>query len=391
MAKTTTTDVPEGDGAPGPQAKERAEERLPRADLTQLADVLRGRGAQGLTAVAVTGLFILALFYTLYAAAGFFMPVVVALLLNFLLSPIVRFFERLRIPAPLGAGLVLLGFIAVLGVGAYNLAGPASEWVERAPQSLRQAERKFRGIKASVEKVQAATQQVEAITGGGEGAEREPTVEVRQATMTDAVLNQTQAALAGTAITFFLLYFLLASGDLFLRKLVHVLPLLRNKRIAVEIAHHIERDLSAYLLTVALINTVLGCVVAIGLYLIGMPNPILWGIVVGLLNFIPYLGPVIGVAIVGLVAFISFESPLHALAAPALYFTINAIEGNLVTPMIMGRRLTLNPVAIFVSLTFWGWIWGVVGALLAVPILVAFKIICDNIPPLAPIGEFLGS
>ena len=390
MPEATTTDVSEGDGAPGPEAQKEAE-APPPADLTRLAQMLRGRGAPALTATAVVGLFVLALFYTLYAAAGFFMPVVVALLLNFLLSPIVRFLGRLRIPAPLGAGLVLFGFVGILGVGAYNLAGPASAWVERAPQSLRQAERKFRGIKASVERVQAATQQVEAITGGGEGEEEEPTVEVRQATMTDAVLNQTQAALAGTAVTFFLLYFLLASGDLFLRKLVRVLPLLRNKRIAVEIAHHIERDLSTYLLTVALINTALGCAVAAGLYLIGMPNPILWGIVVGLLNFIPYLGPLVGVAIVGLVAFISFDSTLHALAAPALYFTVNAIEGNLVTPMIMGRRLTLNPVAIFVSLTFWGWIWGVVGALLAVPILVAFKILCDNIPPLAPVGEFLGS
>ena len=348
------------------------------------------RDPLGLTATATTGLLILALFYTLYAAASFFMPVVLALLLNFLLSPAVRFLERLRIPTPLGAGIVLVGLLAVVGVGGYYLATPATEWVQRAPQSLREAERKFRGIKESVEKVQEATKEVQNITNGGDGEEREEPVEVKQATVVDTLLSQTQAALAGMAVMAFLLYFLLASGDLFLRKLVHVLPMMRRKRTAVTIAHRIERDLSTFLFTVAIINTVLGSVVAFGLYLIGMPNPILWGIMVGLLNFIPYLGALVGVAIVGLVAFISFDSTLHALAAPALYFTINAIEGNLVTPMIMGRRLTLNPVAIFISLTFWGWMWGVMGALLAVPLLVAFKIVCDNITTLSPVGEFLG-
>ena len=348
------------------------------------------RDPLGLTAAATTGLLILALFYTLYAAASFFMPVVIALLLNFLLSPAVRFLERLRIPAPLGAGIVLVGLLAAIGVGGYYLSAPATEWIERAPQSLREAERKFRGIKESVEKVQEATKEVQNITNGGDEGGDEAPVEVKQATVVDTLLSQTQAALAGTAVMVFLLYFLLASGDLFLRKLVHVLPMMRRKRIAVTIAHRIERDLSTFLFTVAMINTVLGSVVAFGLYLLGMPNPILWGIMVALLNFVPYLGVLVGVAIVGLVAFVSFDSTLHALAAPALYFTINAIEGNLITPMIMGRRLTLNPVAIFISLTFWGWMWGVMGALLAVPILVAFKIVCDNITTLAPVGEFLG-
>lgn len=390
MLKEVDIDPPRVGAEPSGVAGDGAEQEdpTPQPDLTHITHALKS--PMGVAAAATLGLFILAFFYTLFAAAAFFMPVVVALLLNFLLSPVVRFMERLRIPAPLGAGLVMLGLVGTLAFCVYNLAGPAAEWVEKAPQSLRQAEHKLRGIKASVEKVQEATEEVQEITNGGEEG-REPPVEVRQTTMTDALLSQTQEVLAGAVIMFFLLYFLLASGDLFLRKLVHMLPLLHRKRKAVQIAHRIERDLSTFLFTMAAINTVLGCTVALGLYLLGMPNPVLWGIMVGLLNFIPYLGPLIGVTIVGLVAFISFESTALALAAPALYFSINALEGNLITPMIMGRQLTLNPVAIFVSLTFWGWIWGILGALLAVPILVAIKIICDNVTTLAPLGEFLGS
>ncbi len=358
----------------------------PRPDASPNVLEQAALAAPRLLAFSAFGLFVLAFFYALSAAAGFFMPVVIAFLLNFLLKPPVRALERLRVPVPLGAALVLLALAGSVALGLYYLSGPAAAWVEEAPGTLRQVEYELRGITASVEE---ATQQVQALTSSEEG-EAQRTVQVEHAAASSVLLNQTQAFLTGAVIVFFLLYFLLASGDLFLRKLVHVLPMLRRKRIAVEIVHGIENDLSTYLFTYTIINACLGTVVGFGLYLLGLPNPALWGLMVAALNFVPYLGPLGGVTIIGLVAFVSFESTAKALAAPALYFTINALEGNLITPLILGRPLRLNPVAIFLSLIFWSWIWGIAGALLAVPLLVTLKIVCDHVATLAPLGELLG-
>ncbi len=341
----------------------------------------------GAMTVALVGLFVLAAFYTLYLASGFFLPVVLAVLLNFLLGPLVRFFVRLHLPTPAAAAVVVLGFVGTLGLGLYYLSGPASGWIERAPETLRQVEFQLRGVWETVEDVREATEGVNG-TADEEGAAGR-SVEVRP-TASTTLMDQTLEAVAGTFVMLFLLYFLLASGDLFLRKLVHVLPLFRRKRIAVEIAQGIERDLSRYLFTYGLINTALGATVALVLWGLGLPNPVLWGLMAGILNFVPYLGPLVGVTIVGLVAFVSLDDTGTALLAPALYFAINALEGNLITPMVMGHRLQLNPVAIFVSLIFWGWLWGIAGALIAVPLLVAFKIVCENVATLSPLGEFLG-
>ena len=187
-----------------------------------------------------------------------------------------------------------------------------------------------------------------------------------------------------------LLYFLLASGDLFLRKLVRVLPRLSDKKRAIEIARQTEGHISTYLSTVTLINIALGLIVGVAMHLVGMPNAILWGVMAGLLNFIPYLGALATAGILAIVSVLTFDSLGRALVAPLLYLAINTVEGYLVTPMLLGRRLTLNPVVIFLGIILWGWLWGIPGALLAVPILATFKIFCDQIEPLAPIGEFLG-
>lgn len=358
-----------------------------RPDLTRLGHLLSGR--MGLLTVAMTGLFVLAAFYTLYVGRVFFLPLVIALLLDRLLSPVVKALRRLRIPSPAGAAIVLAVLVGATGASLYYMSYPASQWVERAPENIRAAEIKLRALIEPVERVQAAAKEVQEAAQGAVGNGDAETIAIERPSLAESVLGQTQSFLVGALVTFFLLYFLLAAGDRFLRTLVHVLPHLKEQRKAVEITHRIDEALSTYLLTAAAINVGLGAAVALAMYLLGMPNPELWGMLAAFLNFIAYIGPIITTTVIGLVALVSFDTVGQAIIPPLTYFTINALEGYLVTPFVMGRRLTLNPLFIFLSVVFWGWMWGIAGGLLAVPLLVAFKIFCDNIAALKPIGEFL--
>jgi predicted PurR-regulated permease PerM len=337
-------------------------------------------------------------FYTLYFASSLFLPVVIAVVLNMLFRPLVRGLKaRVGLPEPAGAAVVIVGVLGVFAFGLYEMSGPATQWAEQAPSYLRSAEAELRGL---FEPLESVTEGAEAVGNlGGDGGEAGPSgqqasetqpVEVQGRSAADVLLSQTRAFLVSAAVVFFLLYFLLASGDFFLRKLVRVVPLFRQKRVAVQIARSAESDLSTYLATYAVINAVLGTVVGTILYLLGMPSPVLWGVMVALLNFVPYLGAAVGVAVVALVAFVSIDPPSRALMAPLSYFIVNALEGNIVTPLVLGRRLQLNPVAIFISLTFWYWIWGFAGALLATPLLVMLKDVCDNVVTLRGLGEFIG-
>ncbi|HVR97236.1 MAG TPA: AI-2E family transporter [Thermoanaerobaculia bacterium] len=362
-------------------------EERPRPDIKKLRDLLQGPFA--VRSLALSGLLILATFYTLYLTQAFLLPIVLSLLLSSLLSPVVRFLRQLHIPNGLGAALVVFGMIGSIGWGVYELAGPAYEWAEQAPRSLRRLERKLRDFKKPVQTMSKATAQVEKITQvGGGGTPR--TVAVQTETLGERMFSQATELAAGAVVMVTLLYFLLASGDMFLRKLIRVLPRLSDRKRAVEIARQIQSDISAYLFTITLINIALGLAVWGLMTLIGVPNPLLWGVLAAITNYIPYLGAIVMIAVLAMVGFLTFENTGQALMAPGAFVGLNILESYLVTPLVLGRRLTLNPVVIFLSLTFWGWLWGIAGALLAVPIMVVFKIFCDHSEPLAPIGEFLG-
>jgi predicted PurR-regulated permease PerM len=194
----------------------------------------------------------------------------------------------------------------------------------------------------------------------------------------------------GALETLVLLYFLLAVGDLFLQKLIRVLPQFKDKKMAVSIARETEASISTYLFTVTLVNLALGTVVTLVMLAVGMPNPMLWGALAALAEFIPYLGSTTLLVTLTLAGLVTFPSIGHALLAPGSYLAVNIVQSNFVSPVILGRRLTLNPVAILVGLILWWWIWGVAGAFIAVPLLAMLKIFCDHIESLAPIGEFLG-
>jgi predicted PurR-regulated permease PerM len=333
-------------------------------------------------------LFILALFYTLYFAQAFFLPIVLAVLLDFLLSPLIRALKRARIPEPLSAGLVIVALLGAAGGAVYGLAGPAKEWVTKLPGSVREAEDRLDKLRKPVEQVSKTAEQVEQATKMDDS--KTPEVVVKGPSLSERLFGTTQAIVTGLLEVFILLYFLLAAGDLFLQKLIKVLPQLRDKKKAVAIARETEASISTYLVTVTLVNLGLGLAVAAVMVLLKMPNPLLWGALAALAEFVPYLGATALVAVLSLAGLVTFDQLGHAALVPAAYLAVNLLQSQFISPLILGRRLTLNPVAIFIGLVFWWWIWGVPGAFIAVPLLATFKIFCDHIEALAPIGEFLG-
>jgi predicted PurR-regulated permease PerM len=338
---------------------------------------------------AVNGLFILACLYTLRAAREFLMPLVIGVMLYFLLVPIVRALRRAGLPEAGGAAVVVVSLIVVVGLGAYALSWPATAWMARAPDGLKRVESKLKPVFRGVEKLSRTAQKVEEITASAtEGAA--PEVKVKEPGIGATVLGGMQSFLGGSAIVLTLVYFLLASGDNVLRKVVQSFPRLADRRRAETIARDMEEQISAYLLLTTMINALFGVVVALTLWLMGMPNPMLWGAVAAVTNFIPYLGSVIATGVIGLAALVAFESVWWALAVPAVFFLLNTLEGYVITPMLMGRRFTLDPALLFVGLLFWWFVWGTAGALLAVPMMAAFKIFCERVEGLQRIAAFLG-
>ena len=338
--------------------------------------------------IALMGLFIIASFYTLYFTRALILPLILALLLNFLLRPVVRVLKKVKIPELAGAALVLMALLGTAGYGVIKLSGPAAEWIDKAPRTLRQIEGKVGFLHKPAKGVNQAVEELKKIRSMG--AEKKPEVEIKPPGITDAFLTGTREVIVKSSIMFILLYFLLASGDLFLRKFIKLSPKLQKKKQIVKITRDLEHHISRYLYTVTAINVFMGLFLGIAMYLIGMPNPLLWGVMAGFLVFLPYIGPLIGISILTIVAFLTFDSIGRVMLVPAIYIALEALQGYIITPMVLGLRFTLNPVVIFLWLIFWGWMWGIIGALLAFPMLTVFKILCDHIEGLAPIAEFLG-
>lgn len=388
-----TQTPPDGDSILTPDVDPRAQAQPTEAgahppDLSRTSAAVMRREPMAITVIAV-----LALLYTLYFARELLLPITFALLLNFLLSPVVRMLARFHLRPPIGAAIVMVTLLGTVGLGVYELSGPVQTWVTSAPQTLASARTRMTKLLKPMERVTRTAEQVENATSsvGGGGAESRPReVVVRGPSLLSRLFGTTQRLLTGVLEVLILLYFLLAAGDLFLQKLVKVLPRLGDKRKAVEIARATEASISTYLLTAAAVNVTEGIAVAIAMWMLGMPNPALWGALVAVFEFIPYLGATVMVGILSIAALTTFDNTGHALLVPAAFLGINLIQGNIVSPMLLGHRLALNPVAIFVGLAFWFYIWGVAGAFVAVPLLATLKILCDHIETLAPFGEFLG-
>jgi len=339
-------------------------------------------------------LIVLGVVSALYFARPVLLPIFFACVAAMTLKPLIRWASYWQVPPGISAGIVLLVLVAGVMMGFSQFDRPAMAWVNDAPQHMTELRQRVQKLFPPGARFSAAVAAVNNL-GATEAEKREqqknaPTVQVKDNHGSASVINWTELFLVEVMETLVLLYLLLASGDLFLQKLVHVMPTLDDKKRAVEISHEIQQNISSYLLTVTLINLGLGVVVSGGLYFLHVPNAAMWGIFVAVLNFVPYFGPVAGIILLAAVGLLTFEATWwQALLPPAWYLLLHLLESNLVTPVLLGRRFTLNPVVIFVSLIFWTWLWGVPGALLSLPILVSIKVISDHVPALSPVSEVL--
>ena len=334
------------------------------------------------------GLFVLALLAALYAASEIVLPVVLAIVLKLLLQPFVRVLDRLGVPRGIGALIAVLLLIAALAGLISALTGPAADWASKLPGALPAVEKKLAFLHRPVGAVQALFGEVQSFTNGG--AEAFPQAPAAKSpNIVGALLTGTATTVAGFLTTLVVLFYLLVAGEVFLRRVVEILPRFRNKRQAVELSLHIERNISVYLITITLINAVVGVLTLLVMWGCGVANPLLWGTIAFVLNYIPILGPMVGIVVFLMASVLSIGVTWWALLPVGLYLCIHIAEGELFTPMVMARRFTINPVAIILALVFWFWMWGVPGAVLAVPMLAITKIVCDDLRPLRAFGHFL--
>jgi predicted PurR-regulated permease PerM len=324
----------------------------------------------------------------LYFARPVILPIFLACVAGMTLKPLIRWLSYCHIPPALSAAVVLTLLVSGVAIGFFQLGRPALTWMNEAPLHMTELRHRVQKLFPRVARFSQAATAVNNL-GAGEGQKKATVVEVNSNRVPAGFINWTGTFLAGAGETLVLLYLLLASGDLFLQKLVRVMPTLRDKKSAVGISHEIQQNISNYLFSISLINIGLGIIVSVGLYFLGVPNAAMWGLLVALLNFVPYFGPVVGITLMAAVGLLTFDNLWQAVLPPAWYLLLHLLEANLITPVLLGRRFTLNPVVIFVSLIFWTWLWGVPGALLSVPILVSVKVVCDRLPAMSSVSELL--
>ncbi len=366
-------------------------------ELGRARESVRAGGLDTLS-ICLLVLTVLAVFYTLYFTSDIVLPFVLAGVLNLLLSAPMRFLTRLHVPKPIGALLLIVALFGVVGGIGAAISVPASGWISKAPESLPALEQKLSFLNGPIRAVENGAKKLQGLMDQTSGSPPRGTrvVAVQQSgtsgltSVGSSILIGTRAFLGQLFSMLLMLFFLLYEGDSLLRRFVEIMPTWADKRRTVQIASEIERNVSLYLATITVMNLLVGGLNFLQCWLLGLPNPLLWGVVAFLLNYIPIIGPFTGIVVYFVVGVFVFPSVLQALVPPAIYFGIHLMEGETITPLLLAKRFTLNPVLVMASLLFWDWLWGIPGAFLSVPLLAVFKIFCDHVDSLTAIGHIVG-
>ena len=316
--------------------------------------------------------------FVLWAAQGLVVPILLAIFFALLGNPIIRLLRRMYVPRFIGAVAVLCTALASAVLLGNLLAGPAADVFSELPRQVRQIAPKVRKVVQPVQQAREGAESIARAAGGDDGRGR-----VVKAQMDDPyeTLSATPKAVASVLTVVLLSFFFMVYGENLQRKILALVPGRQRQRLTVDILQSIEREISRYVLTISLINTALGVAVAGVLLAMGLPLPeaALWGAVAALLNFAPYVGPLAGVFLMLVMGFVAFDTPLHALAPAAAYLLLHTLESQLLTPIVLGRRLAISPLALILGLVVFGWLWGIAGLLLAVPLLASLKLVLERI------------
>ncbi|MEO9592749.1 AI-2E family transporter [Rhodopirellula bahusiensis] len=331
--------------------------------------------------------------YTLYIGRNLFMPILVAGFAYLPLRPVVRAMSRIGIPSGVSAAGIMLVIATIVGTIGYVLSGPAQDMLEQVPGSMPEVKEKLGFIFDHLETVNQATEDIsETADAENITAEEKPIpVEVKQPawTTTSPLIAGTGNAVSFVSIAAALLFFLMAAGDSLVLTVVTALPSFASKRRFIEVLESVQDALSSYLAWVTCNNACLGVCVGTAMWLLGMPSPLLWGVAAMLLNFIPLVGALVGIAMVFFVALVSFEHASFAFVVAGTYATLTTFEGQFITPMLLGKSMKLSSVLVFLSIVIWGWMWGMLGVFLAVPILISVVMVMDKLEATSPVNAML--
>ncbi len=330
------------------------------------------------------GLFLIAALCVANIAQEVILPIVIAIVLKLLLQPLVRLLERVRVPKALGAlvaVLLLLGVFALLGA---VLSGPVTRMVRDFPSLWGKAQERFGAVQELLAKAQPLMDKL-----GIQGQNPMDMIHLNPGGMAGSVASGASGFASHMLETLLILFYMLVFGETFMRRLVEVLPTFGDKKQAVEISDAVERDISAYLLTITIINACVGTLAGTAMWLFGVPGAVVWGVLAFCFNYVPIIGPITGVVLFAIVGLATLGASWAALLPAAVYLGLHFAEGEMITPMVLAKRFTLNPIAVMVALVFWFWMWGVQGAILSVPLLAITKIVSDRLRPLKALGHLL--
>ncbi len=326
-----------------------------------------------------------------YFARDLLVPIVFAFLIALTFRPAVRRFSKQGIVPWVSASAVTGSLMIIVAAASYLFSSPIAQSIATAPTLKAELIAKLRTMREALANVTSLAQEIQSATDPSPGPNEQDVV------VNGPDLTFLLSSAAGYPANFLIIVgaalvlatFLMASGDLFFEKLIHALPALSDKKMALRLVYNVEHEVSVYLLTITAINICVGLAVGLAFYWLGMPLPELWALAAFMLNYIPYLGPILITIVSTLVGIVVFPSLGMALLPPLAYILVAGIESQLASPLLLGRRLQLNSVAILLALAFWAWAWGIPGIIIAVPVLVTFRIFCAHITALNVVGDFL--